>query len=247
MFPLVRLHKKLLQRIAGVLLWMGRPLSGGNLFLFPLFLHMYHPTRHCTPHDRHGVFASNATCRCLFDFGALSWNGWQPTLDNTLAPPTQHTHSLFVDAARPLTSFQVGLFSPSRGCQVYVLPPQIQSQQMAELYALYYGIRLASSLRFPHLNLIGDNKGALSSTLSLHGRASHPIQIKLLRRIFNILWWNRMPVHLFWVPSSLHPGDPPSRLEPSTSTIFHTLLLAQSRFTILSSSHPPAYFGTLTL
>lgn len=188
----------------------GRPRLGSTLFLQPLYNNITRSNHLRSP--RFFGFAANTACRCLLDFAASCTAPWTPPLSFSATTPLLSSYTFFVDAAIHPPLYHVGLFSAPLGLQVHVSPASIQTQQMAELFALRFGLKLATSLRFPFLHLVGDNLGALSSFLHLTGRPLNFIQIKLLRNIFNLLWWSQIPVALYWTPSALHPADPPSRL-----------------------------------
>ena len=207
LFPLLPLHKKLLQRVAGVFLWTGRPIRGTTIFLAPLYNRIYPPSS--LPKLRFFGHAANTACRSILDFAAISSIGWTAQGHDPLMSNVQ---TIFVDAAQNGDLFHIGLFIPNQGIQIHVAPPSIANQQMAELFALAYGIKLATSLRCTEIHLVNDNRGALFSLLSMQPRAANYPQMKLLRQIFNALWWSHLTVKLFWVPSFLNPADPPSRL-----------------------------------
>ena len=244
LFPLIPLHMKLLQRLSGVLVWSGRPTVGSNLFLQSLYYTMFHP-----PHLTHQrfFFATNKMCRCVFDFTAIAAIGWTaPSLPALPTQAEQPALTLFVDAAALGDRYCVGIFSPRFGIQFRIAPLTVTTQQMAELFGLFCGIQLATSLRFPHLYLVGDNSGSLYSLLHLRARASSFGQTLLLRRIFNLLWWSTCPVHLRWVPSPLHPADPPSRLFSTfPPNPFACYLQALSRYQTLAHTIFPSPFGLL--
>ena len=231
LFPLVPLHKKLLQRITGVLLWTGRPIHGITIFLAPLYNNIYGPRFQSRP--RFLGFASNTACRGLLDLVAFTSVGWKASLSFT---PTSEPYTLFVDAAVHQDQYYIGIFHPSKGIQIHIAPPHIQNQQTAELFGLMYAIKLATSLQYPLLHLYNDNRGALFLLSTLQPRAAHYIQVKLLRQVFNLLWWSKLTVHLYWVPSFLNPADPPSRL-PSVphASPFNAYLLGLHKYHMIKN------------
>ena len=207
LLPLLPLHKKLLQRITGVLLWSGRPIKGTTIFLAPCYNRIYPPPKLKRP--RFFGFAPNTTCRGILDLAAFSSIGWDANHSNRISPSNNW---FFVDAAQHGTIFHIGIFHPSQGIQIHVAPPAIQNQQMAELFGLVYVVHLATSLRLSELHLVNDNKGALLSFSTLQPRSHNYTQVRLLRKTFNLLWWSHLKVYLYWVPSFLNPADHPSRL-----------------------------------
>ena len=139
-------------------------------------------------------------------------------------------------------------FHPTYGIQVHVAPPTILSQQMAELFALTYAVRLALSIHFPALHLVGDNTGALSALLHLTGRPANYTQIRLLRQIYNMLWWSALPITLSWIPSAFHPADPPSRLyHRLAGPPISAILRATARYQFLPYTPFHKVIGSFTL
>ena len=107
LFPLLPLHKKLLQRIAGVLLWSGRPLVGTTIFLQPLYNRIFPPS--ALPKPRFLGYAANTACKCLLDLAACASIGWQASPH--VAPPILlPEYSLFVDAAYHNPIYMTGIF-----------------------------------------------------------------------------------------------------------------------------------------
>ena len=200
------------------------------------------------PRPRFMGFAANTACICIFDLAAISSIGWSATILKEDRPTPSAFNSLFIDAAQIPPAFHVGIFSPARGIQIYVAPSAILSQQMAELFALQYAINLAISLKLPSLHVIGDNTGALASVSRLRGRSLNHTQIRILQRIFNILWWSKLPVYLYWIPSAFHPADPPSRLFSSPqNSPFHAFLHATTKYNALPYTPFPEFYAALTL
>ena len=95
LFPLLPLHRKLLQRLAGTLLWSARPHLGSTIFLQPLYNRMFPPLS--IPQPRYLGYAAHTACKCLLDLAAISCVGWHAAPHTKLSDT--HAHSLFVDAA----------------------------------------------------------------------------------------------------------------------------------------------------
>ena len=192
-------------------------------------------------------YAANTACKCIFDLTAISSIGWQASPKTSSNAYKPH-FALFVDAALNQNMFMTGIFSPHLGIQVHAAPPSVTTQQMAELFALQYGIRLAHSLKLLQLHLFSDNKGALFSLSKLKGRPMNHVQTKLLRQIFNMLWWSRMPVTLYWIPTHLRPADPSSRLYSYIrSAPFQAFILATQKYHTLLSTNPLSAFAKLEM
>ena len=118
--PLIPIHNKVLQRLTGVFVWCGRPLTGANVFLQPLYFQL---VRSAPRLNRRFHYASNRTCRTTFDFAAVACLGWQAV---TLVPYHDPDPSclVFVDAAAVGEFFHIGVFPPTRGIQVCIAPPR---------------------------------------------------------------------------------------------------------------------------
>ena len=87
------------------------------------------------------------------------------------------------------------------------------NQQLGELAAALFGIRLMLRLGFSHFHLIMDNRAICHILLSLRTRALHPVFPKVVRHIFNLLGETTATIFVSWVPSALQPGDYPSRVD----------------------------------
>ena len=53
--------------------------------------------------------------------------------------------------------------------------------------------------------IVGVNTTAIASVWKLSATPRVVTQNKILRRIFNSLWWSRTLLHLFWVKSEMMP------------------------------------------
>ena len=61
-------------------------------------------------------------------------------------------------------------------------------------------------------SIVGDNTAAIASVKKLSATPRGVTQNKILRRIFNRLWWSRTLLHLFWVKSEMMLADALFRL-----------------------------------
>ena len=184
--------------------------------------------------------------RALADLTAIHLLGYTPRPPRPL-PFT--TPIICCDAAKTNDHYQVGLFSPQFGIRILCCPPNIATQQQAELFACDASTRLAARLGWQHLTLISDNTGALLSLSHMTPSTSNATYCTIVRRCFNRLLWTGMHVTLCWVPSPLQPADHPSRhsihhlhLEPSMRTsTWHTWEA------LLSCLSTVRFIGTLSL
>ena len=198
---LAPVHKKSIERLLGYLLWAFRPHRGATLFLRSWYLHL-HSRRRFQRWPSTGMSAG------LLDALALSLRAWSAPTTPSLP---LFTPIICMDAALVSNHYQIGLYSPTFGARILIAPPEITTQQQAELFAADAALRLSVRLGFPHVTLIGDNSGSLYSLESLRGILAAQQWIRILRRITNRLLWSGLCVHLLWVPSALQPADPISR------------------------------------
>ena len=237
LLPLVPIHAKVASRICGFFLWAHRPHLGATLFLRSLYITQWQ--NNCLRRSPPGM------CRALGDLFALSLRTWTAPSASSL-PWTEHI--LCCDAATIDGTYQIGIFGPTIGCRILRAPPEIQSQQAAELYAIDATTRLATRLGMQQLTLVGDNLGAIYLTLSLRTPLSSLPLCRTLRRIYNRLLWSKLTLHLVWVPSALQPADPPSRACPMAPTIHNVAKQSRDRWLLLLQHLDAAWFmGTTQL
>jgi hypothetical protein len=237
LLPLVPIHAKVASRICGFFLWAHRPHLGATLFLRSLYITQWQ--NNCLRRPPPGM------CRALGDLFALSLRPWNPPA----APSTPwNEYVLCCDAAAVDGAYQIGIFGPTVGCRILRAPPEIQTQQAAELYAIDATTRLAARLGMNQLTLVGDNLGAIYLTLSLRPPLSSLPLCRTLRRLYNRLLWSKLTLHLIWVPSALQPADPPSRACPMAPTIYNVATQSQERWLLLLQHLDAAWFiGTTQL
>ena len=94
----------------------------------------------------------------MADCTALALHPWEPVQQRV--QPLGHL-PMCVDAAQGRWGYQIGLLLPNSLARVLLAPPEIHSQQEAELFAIDAATRLAVRLGMKDLTIIGDNMGAL--------------------------------------------------------------------------------------
>ena len=94
-------------------------------------------------------------------------------------------------------------------------PPEMTSQQQAELYALDAATRLGVRLGLQRLTLVGDNRAMLHLVGTMRPALRNQTLVRTVRRIRNRLLWSGLLLHLMWCPSALQPADPLSRCDIS--------------------------------
>jgi hypothetical protein len=219
-------HPKLIDRVAGYLMWVYRPHSG-----FTLYMNAWYKARWSS--RRYWHTPSTSMCLALFDTFSLalrSFNSWP------LPPAPLTSPVICADAAFLHERYQVGLFSPSFGIRMITTPLTVTTQQIAELFSLDCATRLATRLGWSHLTLIGDNLGSLQLLLSFRPTLSNQTLVKTLRRIHNRLLWSGLTLALLWVPSTLQPADFPSRCPLSSLTLERCINLTYTSWCSLISS-----------
>ena len=89
---------------------------------------------------------------------------------------------------------------------------KLGNQQQGELAGVNYAAHFASKQRMHNVNLLIDNMAAIFSCRKLKASPKAPAQTRIVRNLFNHLWWTGMMLHLFWVPTSVMPSGPVSRI-----------------------------------
>lgn len=229
-------HKKVAERVTGFALWAARPHRGATLSLRGWYIAQLH-------RDRYMKHPSLGMTRGIMDSFSIS------CVDYRL-PPTPPlpftTHVVCGDAAQHAKGYHVGLFSPTFGSRIIRCPPQVVTQQAAELFAVDAATRLATRLGWTQYTYVGDNTAALAITTNLRPPLYNAVMTNITRRIRNRLLWTNSQVHLVWVPSFLQPADPPSRANPLCTTE-HVDREAAERWDLLTQCLNLArYFGLLS-
>ena len=190
-----------LDNLLGTLNWVFRPLPGYLLFAGPWYQWRWQKTRRKR--------ASSNLQVLLLDALVLAFKGWRmpPFINPKLLVPL-----ITVDAACVNDCFQVGTYSPLIGARLIRCPVWVASQQQAEYYGLILCAKLAISLGWHSVSIVGDNRASLFCFLKLKPFHGHWRFMKLLRGLFNLMLNTGLLVNLFWVPSALMPADPISRI-----------------------------------
>lgn len=230
-------HPRLIRRLMGHILWSARPRKGATLLTRGWFCHLHQGPRYL-------ALPTLGMQRGLFDCFALSLVPWK-AVDPLPAPFL--TPTICMDAAKVGSHYQVGLWSPVFGARIICAPPEVLSQQQAELFAADAATRLATRLGWTQLTLVGDNKAALYLLHSLRPNLQVPTMVHILRRILNRLLWSGLRAHLIWVPTDLQPADGPSRATIGDShSVRDALREADTRWhALLTNPTALAYHGVL--
>ena len=147
---------------------------------------------------------------------------WQPLLQACIivifpaslkAPPPPLTlPPFFVDAAPQPPRFRVGSNHTSRTLTSCLAPPWVISQNQAELYSVFHCIRQAALLSHTHLCIITDSTAAFYALASGRASTSHPVFLRLLRRIWRIVNQFSLKISVALTPSCSNAADAVSRI-----------------------------------
>ena len=227
-----------LDNLLGTLNWVFHPIPGYLLFTGPWYQWRWTKGRRKT--------ASLNLQTLLLDALILAFTGWRM--------PAITGHKLLVplitvDAACIHDKFQVGTYSPLIGARLLQCPIWIASQQQAEYYGLICCAKLAISLGWHSVSIVGDNRASLFCFRKLKPFHGHWRFMKLLRGLFNRMLTKGLLVNLFWVPSALMPADPISRILPDDPVSRQQGLYdATNRFSqLMTCSHMMEPWGTVAL
>ena len=122
----------------------------------------------------------------------------------------------------------------------------LQNQQQGELQGMGYATGLVERCGWSPASVVGDNTAAIASVKKLPATLRAVTQNKILRRIFNRLWWSGTLLHLFWVKSKMMPADALSRLRGTDPTsITQATLDAVSKWgSLMSNIHQLTHMGS---
>ena len=117
------------------------------------------------------------------------------------------TPPLYVDAAPYENTFLVSAYRHLSFSTTIQTPSWVATQQEAELYAIFHGLRQTLLKRLSSTTIFTDNLAAFHTVL--HGRVSstQPIRARILRRIYRLCLSHNISLQLAWVPSILNPAD----------------------------------------
>ena len=160
-----------------------------------------------------------------------------------LAPPLFAPWAA-VDAAQCAQGYRVGVSCRNGGVRSRCF--SLQNQQQGELQGMCYTAHLVQKFGWGTTNVIGDNTAALASVRKLAANLRAVLQNKLLRRLFNLMWWSGTVLHLYWAPSELMPADALSRISQTTPVqVTDASVQAQEQWnTIMSDLWSLTFYGT---
>ena len=201
---LLPLSRKFARRVIGRLSWALRPQVGVCPFLAGWWSHVAWGLTFLPSTPLKLVFSS---LHCL----VMARRGWSP---RPILPPSQSGRGLlFVDAAFDRDRFKVGVWGPGLGGRVFHCPPDVATQQEAELDSLVQGLTLIFNVGWPVFRLVGDNESAVGQMSSMRAKSGLYRHNRNLRRAFYLL--QRVPSTVFfeWMPGDLIPADCFSRID----------------------------------
>ena len=121
---------------------------------------------------------------------------------------------LFVDGAHDGPGWRMGGFSSQVGVRSALARVcSAESQQLVELQALAWGVRLAGRLGYRVLTLISDSEVGIAQLMGLRAKNVLKAQQQVLRGLVRSLLGTGLVVRVLWVQSGLQPADPMSRLD----------------------------------
>ena len=109
-------------------------------------------------------------------------------------------------------SFCVGLYLPLGGMRPFQGPRWVTTLQAAELWGWVQGVRLAAYMQWPRVCIGSDSTVARCQIQGQRGAAFCAGQQRILRSVFLLRRWSRIPIAGFYVPSGRNLADPPSRM-----------------------------------
>ena len=218
-----------IQRVLGSLQWVAAPFSPVGPWLSPVYHFLFTIThQHIIP------------LRTLaFLVTAFLYTLIPPRPRRSLLPCV--TPPLYVDAAPYKQTFLVSAYKHRSFSTTIQTPNWITTQQEAELYAIFHGLRQALLQNYSSIAIFTDNSSAYYTIL--HGRvsSSHPIRARILRRIYRLCLRYSLTLQLVWIPSKLNPADIFSR--PMTS--FQLSALQQTQLPTPFTTHPRFNYASI--
>ena len=132
-----------------------------------------------------------------------------PTFPRKLPPPLTMT-IVFTDAAQVPFSpyYRVASTHPHTYATATLAPAWVRTQQQAELYG---GIRQAILRGLCYLCLVTDNSGVYCTLKYGKISARCPTRLRILRRIYRLLYQSQCKIQLLLIPLSKNIADPFSR------------------------------------
>jgi len=120
---------------------------------------------------------------------------------------------VFTDAAQVPFSpyYRVASTHPHTYATATLAPAWVRTQQQAELYGAFHGIRQAILRGLCYLCLVTDNSGVYCTLKYGKISARCPTRLRILRRIYRLLYQSHCKIQLLLIPSSKNIADPFSR------------------------------------
>ena len=194
-----RLSYRSLQRLLGFLQWLHAPSSFYAPFLASAY-QLLHKDRLPT------LLPRNVWCSLL-----VACLGAALPLKGRPLPPPLCMPLMFCDAAPSSEGFLAACIRPCSFAVAVPTPPWIQSQQAAELYAVFSCIRQAAIHRLSHVCVVVDNEAAYHTVKSGKASGRHWERVRLLRRINRMCVTHHIHVELALTPSASNAADVFSR------------------------------------
>ena len=200
LFPL---SQKFARRVIGRLSWALRPKVGVCPLLAGWWSHVAWGLTFLPSTPLKLVFSA---LHCL----VMARCGWSP---RPILPPSQSGRGLlFVDAAFDQDRFKVGVWGPGLGGRVFHCPPDIATQQEAQLHS-GLGPETYCQRELAIFPLFGDNESAVGQMSSMRAKSGLYRHNRNLRRAFYLLQRAPSSVFLEGVPGDLNPADCFSRVD----------------------------------
>lgn len=132
-----------------------------------------------------------------------------PTFPRKLPPPLTMP-IVFTDAAQvPFSPYY--RVHPHTYATATLAPAWVRTQQQAELYGAFHGIRQAILRGLCYLCLVTDNSGVYCTLKYGKISARCPTRLRILRRIYRLLYQSQCKIQLLLIPLSKNIADPFSR------------------------------------
>jgi hypothetical protein len=213
--------RKFLRSFFGLLIWLARPHKGMACFYGGAYGHLlWGPTnRAFTPRGVLDSLASGIFFALKPYTPPVRFYRPEPILGCSPSPDILNLPILLVDGGPDgrVTggggfNWRLGLFSPDLGTRTQLVGPSGKNQQVIELLALIYAIKLAVHRGWPFVVLGSDSEVALAQVLRLRAGIGLKLQQRLLRGLVGLLTKSPVTLLFVWVPSALQPADPLSRI-----------------------------------
>ena len=108
--------------------------------------------------------------------------------------------------------FAAGLYGPGFGLRLWKCDESVKFQQVAELFGLIRGVKLAVALGWKVLHLVGDNTSSILQALGSKASVGLATPQRLLRELVYVWKRSGIQVFIYCVQSALMPADPISRM-----------------------------------